>query len=306
MDFSKNANSKNVRDYIVSLFDSSVDYIEIDNTVLKFLTNVRTRENFIFRVETLTDFLTIKEKEFAYIILPFNMLSIAQKLQKENILIEIHAGDYPLTDLYKDLDLIQRSGCARAVRIVKDFGEDDLELYLFLQDYYEKYSLVLDICPLNTTLCGINAAFNAYEIQANMLTLSFGSPYVYTPLESFIAYLARCYDNFASYTFIPHLYLTAVIFNLISDSFNYALKNLNDIIKDCDKLPQNIDFDTSYERRPDVIRRHTDQNQYTAVQNLFFQSADIEKEVCDKLSEIIDETSPLIYNRRMKKEKFKS
>ena len=306
MDFSKNANSKNVRDYIVSLFDSSVDYIEIDSTALKFLTNVRTRDNFIFRVETLADFLTIKEKEFAYIVLPLNMLPIAQKLQKDNILIEIHAGDYPLTDLYKDIDLIQRSGCARAVRIVKDFGDDDLELCLFLQDYYEKYSLILDICPLNTTLCGIDAAFNAYDAQTNMLTLSFGSAYVYTPLESFVAYLVRCYDNLASYTFIPHLYLTAVIYNLISDSFNYALKNLNDIIKDCDKLPENIDLDQVSTHRPDVRKRHTDQNQSTSVQNSFFQAANIEKEICDKLSEIIDETSPLIYNRFMKKEKFES
>lgn len=306
MDFSKNANSKNVRDYIVSLFDSSVDYIEIDNCSLKFLSNVRTQENFIFRIESLTDFLVLKEKEFAYIVLPFNMLPIAQKLQRPNIIIEIQAGDYPLTMLHKDIDLIQQSGCASAVRIVKDFGDDEIELYDFIKDYYEKYTLTLDICPLNTTLCGIDAAFNAYEAQSNMLTLSFGSAYVYTPLEAFIAYMIRNYDHLISYTFIPHLYLTAVIYNLISDSFNYALKNLNDIIKDCDKITENIDIDSVYAKRPDCGKRHIDQNQYTAVQNSFFQAADLEKEVCDKLSEIIDETSPIIYNRFIKKEKFES
>ena len=306
MDFSKNANSKNVRDYMVSLFDSSVDYIEIDSSSLRFLSNVRTRDNFIFRVEGLADFLTLKEKEFAYIVLPLNMLPIAQKLKIPNIMIEIHAGEYPLTELYKDIDLIQNSGCACAVRIVKDFGDDEFELFNFIKDFYEKYTLTLDICPLNMTLCGIDAAFNAYEAQSNMLTLSFGSAYVYTPLEAFVAYMIRSYDHLTSYTLIPHLYLTAVIYNLIADSFNYALKNLNDIIKDCDKLTENIDIESVYEKRPDTRKRREEPNQYTTVQNNFFQAADLEKEICDTLSEIIDETSPVIYNRFLKKEKFES
>ena len=306
MDFSKKVSSKNVKEYIVSLFNSSVDYVEIDNSSLKFLSNVHTKDNFIFRVESLADFLTIREKEFAYIVLPLNMLPIAQKLQRQNIIIEIHAGDYPLKDLYKDIDLIQRSECACAVRIVKDFGDDESELYSFIQDFYEEYTLTLDICPLNTTLCGIDAAFNAYEAGSNMLTLSFGSSYVYTPLEAFIAYMIRNYDHLLSYMLIPHLYLTAVIYNLIADSFNYALKNLNDIIKDCDKLTENIDIDLVYARRPDTRKRRDDQNQYTAVQNHFFKAVDLEKELRDTLSEIIDETNPVIYNRFLKKEKFES
>lgn len=306
MDFSKNANSKNVKEYIVSLFNSSVDYVEIDSNSLKFLSNVRTQDNFIFRVESLVDFLTVKEKEFAYIVLPLNMLPIAQKLQRPNIIIEIHAGECALKDLYKDIDLIQSSGCACAVRIVKDFSDDEFELYRFIQDYYEKHTLMLDICPLNTTLCGIDAAFNAYEAGSNMLTLSFGSAYVYTPLEAFIAYMIRSYDHMISYLLIPHLYLTAVIYNLIADSFNYALKNLNDIIKDCDKLTENIDIDLIYERRPDTRKRRDNQNQYTTVQNRFFKAVDLEKELCDTLSEIIDETAPVIYNRFLKKEEFES
>ena len=306
MDFSKNASSKNVKEYIVSLFNSSVDYIEIDSHSLKFLSNVRTQDNFIFRVESLTDFLTVREKEFAYIVLPLNMLPIAQKLQRSNIIIEIHAGDHPLKGLHKEIDLIQRSGCASVVRIVKDFGDDEFELYRFIQNFYEKYTLTLDICPLNTTLCGIDAAFNAYEAGSNMLTLSFGSAYVYTPFEAFIAYMIRSYGHMISYMLIPHLYLTAIIYNLIADSFNYALKNLNDIIKDCDKLTENIDIDLVYERRPDTKKKRDEQNQYTAVQNHFFKAVDLEKELCDTLSEIIDETTPLIYNRFLKKEEFES
>ena len=307
MDFSKNANSKNVRDYIVSLLESSVDYIEIDSSSLRFLSNVRMQDSFIFRVESLSDFLILKDKEFAYIVLPLNMLPIAQKLQKSNIIIEIQAGDYPLKELYSDIDMIQRSGCASAVRIVKDFGDDELELYSFIKNFYEKYTIELDICPLNMTLCGLNAAFNAYEAKSNMLTLSFGSAYVYTPLEAFIAYMIRSNDYLISYTFIPHLYLTAIIYNLIADSFNYALKNLNDIIKDCDKITENIDTEMIYEKRPDMRRRKDyDYSKYTTAQNNFFKTAGLEKDLCDILSEIIDESSPGIYNRLTKKEKFES
>ena len=306
MDFSKNANSKNVRDYIVSLFDSGVDYIEIDNSSLRFLSNVHMKDNFIFRIENLADFLTLKDKEFAYIVLPLNMLPIAQKLQRKNIMIEINAGDYPLKKLFDDIDVIQRSGCASAVRIVKDFGDDEFELVNFIKDFYEKYTLMLDICPINTTLCGLDAAFNAYEAKSSMLTLSFGSPYLYTPLEAFIAYLIRSHDHMTSYTLIPHLYLTSVIYNLIADSLNYALKNLNDIIKDCDKLTENIDIDTVYEKRPNVRQRHDFYNKYTAVQSRFFKAAELEKDLCDTLSEIIDEVSPGIYNHFMKKEKVES
>lgn len=306
MDFSKNANSKNVRDYIVSLFDSSVDYVEIDSSSLRFLSNVRMQNNFIFRIESFADFLTLRDKEFAYIVLPLNMLPIAQKLQKPNIIVEIQAGDYPLKKLYDDIDVIQRSGCASAVRIVKDFGDNESELSRFIKDFYERYTLALDICPLNTTLSGLNAAFSAYEAKSNTLTLSFGSAYVYTPLEAFIAYMVRSYNHLISFTLIPHLYLTAVIYNLIADSFNYALKNLNDIIKDCDKLTENIDIESVYEKRPEIRRRYDDHSKYTAAQNNFFKAADLEKELCDTLSEIIDEASPEIYNRFMKKEKFES
>lgn len=306
MDFSKNANSKNVRDYIVSLFDSSVDYIEIDSSCLRFLSNVRMENNFIFRIESLADFLTLKDNEFAYIVLPLHMLPIAQRLQRSNVIIEIQAGDHPLKDLHDDIDVIQRSGCASAVRIVKDFGDDDLELSYFIKEFRKKYTLILDICPLNTTLCGLNAAFSAYEAKSNMMTLSFGSAYVYTPLEAFISYLIKSYDHLISYGLIPHLYLAAVIFNLIADSFNYALKNLNDIIKDSDKITENIDIDSVYEKRPDIRRRYDDRSKYTGAQRLFFLAADLEKDVCDKLSEIIDETSPLIYNRLLEEEDFES
>lgn len=306
MDFSKNANSKNVRDYIVSLFDSGVDYVEIDNCSLRFLSNVRMKDNFIFRIENLVDFLTLKDKEFAYIVLPLNMLPIAQKLQKKNIMIEIQAGDYPLEKLFDDIDVIQRSDCASAVRIVKDFGDNEFELFYFIKDFYEKYTLMLDICPINTTLCGLNAAFNAYEAKSSMLTLSFGSPYVYTPLEAFIAYMIRSHDHLISYTLIPHLYLTSVIYNLIADSLNYALKNLNDIIKDCDKLTENIDANIVYEKRPNIRKSHDFYSKFTAAQSSFFKAADLEKELCDTLSEIIDEASPGIYNHFMKKEEFKS
>lgn len=306
IDFSKNANSKNVRDYIVSLFDSSVDYIEIDSSSLRFLSNVRTRDNFIFRIESIADFLVLKDKDFAYIVLPLNMLPIAQKLKRSNVMIEIQAGDYPLAELYNDIDMIQRSGCISVVRIVKDFGDDEAELHNFIKDFHDRYTLTLDICPLNTTLCGLNAAFNAFEAKSNMLTLSFGSAYVYTPLEAFIAYMIRSYDHVLSYTLIPHLYLTAVIYNLIADSFNYGLKNLNDIIKDCDKMTENIDIESIYEKRPDIRKRQDDRSKYTSAQNSFFKSADLEKELCDTLSEIIDEASPEIYNRFFKKEEFES
>lgn len=307
IDFSKNANSKNVREYIISLFDSNVDFIEIDSSSLRFLSNVRTKDNFIFRIENIGDFLTLKDKDFAYIVLPLNMLPIAQKLQRQNIIIEIQAGDYPLEKLYKDIDLIQCSGCVSVVRIVKDFySDDEFELCDFIENFYEKYTLELDICPLNTTLSGLSAAFDAYEAKSTSLTLSFGSAYVYTPLEAFVAYLIRTYDHILSYTIIPHLYLTAVIYNIISDSFNYGLKNLNDIIKDCDKMPENIDIDSVYEKRPETIKRYDESEKYNNAQNHFFNAADLEKELCDTLSEIIDEASPEFYNRFIKKEKFES
>ena len=306
IDFSKNANSKNVRDYIVSLFDSSVDYIEIDNSSLRFLSNVRMENNFIFRIESLADFLILKDKEFAYIVLPLHMLPIAQKLQRPNVIIEIQAGERPLKELYGDIDMIQHSDCASAVRIVKDFRDEDSDLSYFIKNFHKRYTLALDICPLNTTLCGLDAAFIAYEANPNMLTLSFGSAYVYTPLEAFVAYLVSTYNHLISYSLIPHLFLAAVIFNLIADSFNYALKNLNNIIKDCDKITENIDIDSVYEKRPDIKRLYYDHSKYTTAQSLFFNTADLEKEICDKLSEIIDETNPLIYNRLLEDEDFES
>ena len=288
------------------MFDSSVDYVEIDSSSLRFLSNVRTQDNFIFRIESIADFLTLKERDFAYIVLPLNMLPIAQNLKRTNIIMEIQAEDIPLDGLHKDIELIQRSGCVSVVRIVKNFCDDEFDLFSFIKDFHEKYTLTLDICPLNTTLCGLSAAFDAYKAKTNMLTLSFGSAYVYTPLETFIAYMVRSYDYLPSYTFIPHLYFTALIYNIISDSFNYGLRNLNDIIKDCDKITENIDIETIYEKRPEMRVKRDDQSKYTKAQNIFFKSIDLEKELCETLSDIMDEANPEFYNRFLEKEKFES
>ena len=124
IDFAQRATPKYVREYIGSLFQSGVDYAEVDRKAMSFLADVNTGEKFIFRIESIEDFEIITQKKFRYLVLPLNMIAVAKKLSSLKIMLEVECEKLSLDELCDIREKAVGAGCW-AVGLVSDFGEND-------------------------------------------------------------------------------------------------------------------------------------------------------------------------------------
>lgn len=320
MDFSEKATTKAVQDYILSLFESGIDIVEIDGKSIRYLEGVNTSNRFIFRVEGLADLVAAAEKEFTYVSVSYEMFFFAKKFrevwikkQKElkgkrikgfdeskeiNYLIEVN-GDKKSADELLSIcrSLIETEGAA-AIRISKNFDPDTNELSDFIDRYYDEFNTPLDICPLNTNLNGISAAYEAFGKEVNMLTLSFGSPYLYTPYELFVLYFPPTLGLSPAMVFTARLYIAAARFNAVSDSPNCGLRNMNSVIDSSKKRIVNIDL----AKKEAVPRRYAApkskiEASMTKVQKEFCDSNGFDNEMGKDLSDALDNFDMSLYNR---------
>ncbi len=299
IDFSEKATQKSVRGYIASLFQSGVDYAEIDRRAMSFLGDVNTGEKFIFRIEGIEDFEIITQKRFKYLVLPLNMIAVAKKLSSLKIMLEVECGGLEFDELCDIRDKAMDAGCA-AIRLISDFGENDKIIEDFIEWNDNFGCFPINICPLNTSLCGIDAALTAYWTDAGMLTLGFGSPYLYTPYESYFLYNSWSSQIFTNVKYIPYLFAAATYFNSISDGHNYALDNLTTIIDDRKKIVGNIDSGEMNGNipRPSALNPNNRLNGFTKAQNSFFNRNDIfVRELCSSIADAVDNTDLALYDR---------
>lgn len=318
IDFSKKATKKSVQDYIIALLESGIDLIEVDYKSVVFLDDVNTSAKFIYRVECIPDLVILKEKEFAYVSIPYNMLPVAQKLseiklsssdapKKISYLIEVGGDGKTVEELLAICRKINSSECAAIIRIAMNFNTDDGSLSDFIDRYYDEFNIPLDICPLNSNLNGTTAAYEAFEKNVNMITLSFGSPYLYTPYELFVLYFPSSLGLSPAAIFTPRLYIAAVRFNAVSDSENLALKNMNDVLDSAVKGAVNIDIakdNTSKRRR---VKPRTNPTAYfTNVQSAFCENTGMDSEMNEAFSDALDNFDMSLYNRFLSKDDFKN
>ncbi len=332
MDFSDKATAKNVQDYILSLFESGIDSVEIDYKSVQFLKNIDTSRKFIYRAECIPDLIAVKQKEFEYVTVPVSMLAIAQKLRgiryeeksdtkrkkyndteitesvrRIKYIIEVDGDNRTYDELLKLCKIIDEANCASAIRIVKNFDSLSTEFSDFIDRYYHSFNNPHDISPLNSDLNGIDTAYEAFAKDVNMITLSFGSPYLYTPYELFVLYFPKTLGLSPAMIFTPYLYTAAARYNAVSDSLNCGLKNLNDVIDSSKKNTVNVDIikPPSTPRRI-AVSKQKNEKKYTNAQNSFFNSNDFDSEICSDLSEALDNTDISLYNRFLCKDDFEN
>lgn len=299
IDFAERATPKNVREYIASLFQSGVDYAEIDRKAMSYLTDVNTSEKFIFRIEGIEDFEIIARKRFKYLVLPLNMIAVAKKLSSLKIMLEVDCSRYGFDELCNIRDKAVAAGCA-ALRLVSDFGDDNETITEFIDWNYTPGCIPINICPLNTSLNGINTAFTVLWHEGGMLTLGFGSPYLYTPYESYFLYQSCRFDFFCNPQNIPFLFAAAAYFSAISDDHNFALDNLNNILNERRKIVGNVDSGEMKGNipRPAAVNPKNSQNKFTKAQIGFFNRNDIYiSELCGRLADAVDNTDLALYDR---------
>lgn len=305
IDFTENTDEKNIYDYAVSLLNICVDYIETDSHALKYFPDdIDMSSKFIFRVEDVTDLLTLLQKDFAYVVLPINMISVSKNFPASKIIIEINAENIKLDELSDDIETIQNSECADIIRIVKDFQDKDC-LSQFITDYKAKCGIILDICPLNTSMNGLISAVDAYCADADMMTLSFAAKHTFTPLEMFIAYLDVFFGMPNESSVTPRLFSAASCLSEISEyAFLNCLHNINTILFNDAKPIENIDVENIIEQRPKAKNEKSFFRSKALSQ--FIKNNDVDPKIGESLSEIIENALPNIFNPEILKDYIKS
>ncbi len=307
MDFFGAINSKDIENYINAMQTVYVDYIEIDSHSAVFLPNEFDCSRLIFHLNEISDFSLIKNKNFAFVVLPVSMLPIAKSLKQDNIIIEIAANERQLSDIYNDIRMINKMHCVCGVRIIKRFSDDINQIKKFIYRCKNRFGLFVDICPTNENLNGISAAAECFYSQAEMISLAFCSRCSYTPLESFLAYIDIYCGNYENKPVVPELLKAAECVSSFSFDFTVCLKNIGDMMFDNPFTPkENVDTQNTLQHRPEVRKNRADFSTYTSAQKHFLRESGIEPEAYEKIREIIDDAEPDIFNHIIMKDYIKS
>ncbi len=310
IDFSPRVKENNIHEYIVSLFESGIDLVEIDFKTYNYFKDINTSKRFIMRVDAPGDLLYAQLKEFYYIAIPYSMLYLAEKLKKSKYLVEVDGDKYNTDELLKICGEISEKNFAGAIRISKNFDSDTEELSDFVDRYYDEFTLPLDICPLNSRLTGLDTAYKAFSKGVNMLTMGFAASCFYTPYELFVMYFPDSFRIHPQITLIPYLLICAARYNLVTDEFNKGLYNIVNVLDTYKKPVINADSAVYDEQRYKRNTGRKDENYdvFSAAQNAFFNESDLDLNFsgCKKLSEVLDSSDLILYNRFFDKKGFKN
>lgn len=320
-DISKRASEQNIHEYLVSLFESGIDIAEIDINTLKYFDEINTSRRFIMRVESLSELLYAQNKEFYYIVLPYDMLNLAKlklpaEFNKSKYLVEVNGEGSNIDEVLKMCRNAAERNPDGAIRVVKSFDlgtdpeTDTDELSDFIDRYYAECTLPLDLCPLNSRLTGLDAAYKAFSKDINMLTLGFSASCFYTPYELFVMYFPESYRIHPQLTLIPYLLVCAARYSFITDEPNKGLDNIVNVLDTCKKPVINVDSvfdrDNFFKRAAGI----TDDpfEAFSAAQNSLFRdnALDVDFFACKKLAEVLDSSDMILYNRFFNKDDFKN
>lgn len=317
IDFSRKATENTVQQYIISLFESAVDLVEIDYKSVEFLQDINTSKRFIFRAECISDLKIAENKEFAYVIIPYNMISAVKmnntlntssdyKNKNVRYIVEIDGENRTNTNLLSICQMINNLRYISGIRLVKNFSNDNEDLTNFIDEFYAKFNMILDICPLNSNLTGLDAAYKAFSKNVNMITLSYSSNYFYTPYELFVMYFPKTLGLNPQGRLLPFLLICAAKYSVVSDSYNKGLKNLTDLLDNSGKIIFNTDYNriNSWEHLRVSVKKQDYFDVFTNTQNSYFESLNLKKEECYFLANALDDADLTIYNRYLNHYEF--
>lgn len=290
MDFSAHADKDSVEQYAAALFSSGVDYIEIGRNALPFFQETNTSSHYIYRIESGADMKLMGAKDFAFVVLPFELLYFAP-FTKHSVILEINIDG---KEIYEDLNKINsrfEMNFVSMIRFVGDFSDRMSEMQAFTKVLKRKTPFSVDICPLDTTLSGTDAAMTAFKAKTDAITLSLCSDGVYTGLEKFLITAAFMHKSNIHPSFMMGLCLAVLCLTNVSASPFDAMIKVNEIIGLASDYTINIDTPKNNERlfKLDLDR----QNEKPSFDDKFFEALQIDD------SEFRDELKKAVETSRM-------
>lgn len=316
--FSLKISTKNVHDYIVALFESGVDTVEIDLRISGLLAGIDTSERFIFRAENVSELCEAQKQRYAFISIPYEILSSTQSfvknisnkddlLIKTKYIVEVDVDRKSLKEIMRICEKLSNEPLVSMIRIVKTFNDYKDETIKFIDKYRDSLNTPLDICPLNIALGGLNPAYTAFKCKTDMISLCFGSPFLYTPYELFVLYCPIPFGASMAPLFAARLYSCAIRLNYLSLTPNNAIKNICDTLDAFKYGAVNVDFQKN---EPNFLKGasfpNEPENVISKIQKYFFESNGIDPEIETEISGALDNFDMAFYNRFLKKGDFEN
>lgn len=295
---SGNTCEEKLLEYCSAVMACGVDYMEIDGNVATMLENQDLSENYILRVQNVSDLKLCMRRRFAYVVVPYKLAAPFFKIGgAQQIIVEASVDEYSaqamLLYLMETIDTRRIS----MIRLTGIFGGEQVEE--LVKWHKENSYIPLDICPLNTMMTGVSDAISAYTSGADAVTLSFGRGYYYTALEQFLINVHIFKKTYMQEEVIKGICGASLLFSEIFGAIPCGIEQIFESEEDICASVHDIESGISY--RP---FKAAQKSRYTPKESVIekkIRSIGLEREIEDTILELIKKVDICFYSGKIKR-----
>lgn len=183
----KFADKEALLNYIKSVFSCGADYVEINSGLLELLDGEDLSEKYILQICSVKDIKLCVDHKFAYVSIPADLSVFFDKLSVfQNIIAEVQSDKYSIISELLDHKEHDHFRNVSMIRLTGLLSSDEADMKALLGWCRFNFHQPIDICPLNTMLSGSSDALDAFNCDADAVSLSFGRNHYYTSFEDFL------------------------------------------------------------------------------------------------------------------------
>ncbi len=183
----KFADKEALLNYINGVFSCGADYVEINSGLLELLDGEDLSEKYILQICSVKDIKLCVDHKFAYVSIPADLSVFFDKLSVfQNIIAEVQSDKYSIISELLDHKEHDHFRNVSMIRLTGLLSSDEADMKALLGWCRFNFHQPIDICPLNTMLSGSSDALDAFNCDADAVSLSFGRNHYYTSFEDFL------------------------------------------------------------------------------------------------------------------------
>ena len=295
----KYVDKKQLLAYIDGVISCGADYVEINSSLLPLLEGEDLSEKYILQICSVKDIKLCVDHKFAYVSIPASLSVFFEKLSVfQNIIAEIHADKYSIISSlleYKNDERFQHVSMLRITGIVST-DEDDMDALLNWCNF--NFHQPIDICPINTMLSGSSDAMDAFNCEADAISLSFGRNHYYTSFEDFIINRQIMRRSVLPPEVIAALCNTSLAFMKVFGTIPSGMERI--AIKDAPVLAPVYDIEKGLAFRPvRAGRRKAPETENSLERQI--RTIGLEREIEDAIIEMLKKTNYSFYQNIIKR-----
>ena len=294
MEFNGEVDKKSAFMYVSALAQAGAAYVEVDLSTVVNLPKPSGSENYIYRLGCSEEHVIANALKFAYAVVPLRYSFIISKINVP-VILEIEVDGADIFDVLQLISTGVDFARLSMIRLVGDFDPDDVPD--IIAKYRRRLVIPIDICPRNDSLNALSSAIAAYRAGADAVTVSFGNNGKFASLEELLIMLSAFYKIIVSPDYLEGICRASIIIALISEE---RVTNLSIMMRKYMYCPIDIDnIDRLEPKRPNAGRKNYKRSPPAA---RVLSALGIEKEMSDKIIEVLEDCSIEITGKRMIKD----